>query len=265
MTRWIFGHVVLLATLAGAQPMPVPAASDVPDRPEELIYDELSFEVPDGDGFRHVLSNGIPVYLAEDHTFPLVSLRVLLRQGSYLEPPDKVGLASLTGSMMRSGGTEKMTPDTFDEEVEFLASIISTFGGDSQAGASLRCITPELDASVDLFFDVLRTPRFDEGRLAIEKRSILEAMRQRNDDADGILRAHRKRSRRRCRCSLAGWRATRNPRRVRSRWQMPSKEIMTAACSTALALCSAVAPAVVAVAASAHSWAVVAAVRYSAG
>ena len=188
MTRWSFGLVLLLLTTsASAQPMPA-VDDDIPTRPEELTYDELSFEVPDGNSFRHVLSNGVRVYLAEDHTFPLVGLRVILRQGSYLEPPDKVGLASLTASMMRSGGTEKMAPDIFDEEVEFLASSISSFGGDSQAGANLRCITPELDASLALFFDVLRTPRFDEGRLQIEKGNILEAMGQRNDDGGDILR-----------------------------------------------------------------------------
>jgi len=189
MTRWSFGLVLLLLTTsASAQPMPAVDDDDIPTRPEELTYDELSFEVPDGNSFRHVLSNGVRVYLAEDHTFPLVGLRVILRQGSYLEPPDKVGLASLTASMMRSGGTERMAPDIFDEEVEFLASSISSFGGDSQAGANLRCITPELDASLALFFDVLRTPRFDEGRLQIEKGNILEAMGQRNDDGGDILR-----------------------------------------------------------------------------
>ena len=69
VTRWSFGLVLLLTTLVNAQPMPV-AVDDIPDRPEELTYGELSFEVPDGNSFRHVLSNGVRVYLAEDHTSP---------------------------------------------------------------------------------------------------------------------------------------------------------------------------------------------------
>ena len=76
--------------------------------------------------------------------------------------------------MMRTGGTESMAPDTFDEEAAFLAANISSFGGDSQAGASLGCITPALDACLELFFDMLRNPRFDEARLQIEKGNILE-------------------------------------------------------------------------------------------
>lgn len=80
-----------------------------------------------------------------------------------------------------------MTPDAFDEQAEFLAANISTFGGDAQSGASLGCITPELDGCLELFFEMLRRPRFDDGRLEIQKGNILEAMRQRNDDADDIL------------------------------------------------------------------------------
>lgn len=182
----LFLACTICAGAALAQPMAL-ALAEIPERPEDLTYDTFEFTVPDGDSFRHVLSNGIVVYVAEDHTFPLVSLRLLLRQGSYLEPPDKVGLASLTGRMMRTGGTESMAPDTFDEEAAFLAADLSSFGGDAQAGASLGCITPALDECLELFFDMLRNPRFDDERLQIEKGNILEAMRQRNDDAGDIL------------------------------------------------------------------------------
>jgi predicted Zn-dependent peptidase len=163
------------------------APQAIPARPEALEFDELRFEVPDAARYRRELPNGILVYVAPDSTFPLVSLRIQLRQGSYLEPEDKVGLAGLTGSLLRSGGTSRLDPGAFDEEVEFLAAGISAFGGDSRAGANLDCITPVLDQAMDLFFEMLRTPRFDEARLEVEKENVLEAMRQRNDEAGDIL------------------------------------------------------------------------------
>lgn len=188
MPKIFAGLVAALACTVTTVAQPIAeTVSDIPERPEALAYDELEFDVPDGDSFRHVLSNGVPVYVVEDHTFPLVSLRIIMRQGSYLEPSRQTGLASLTGTMIRSGGTASMTPEAFDEEAEFLAANISSFGGDAQSGASLGCITPELDACLELFFEMLRHPRFDDTRLQIEKGNILEAMRQRNDDADDIL------------------------------------------------------------------------------
>jgi predicted Zn-dependent peptidase len=173
---------LLLPLLLSAAPQ-----AAIPSRPEELRFDELRFEVPDPSRFRRELPNGVLLYIARDSTFPLVSLRIQLRQGSYLEPGDKVGLAGLTGTLLRTGGTEKRDPAAFDEEVEFLAAGISAFGGDARSGANLDCITPVLDSAMDLFFEMLRRPRFDGGRLAVEKETILEAMRQRNDDPESIL------------------------------------------------------------------------------
>ena len=171
----------VLPILLSAAPQPIPT------RPEELRFDELRFDVPDPARYRHELPNGIAVYVAPDSTFPLVSIRIQLRQGSYLEPENNVGLAGLTGSLIRAGGTENFDPARFDEEVEFRAAAISAFGGDSRAGANLDCITPVLDQAMDLFFEMLRHPRFDETRLEVEKENLLEAMRQRNDDPGDIL------------------------------------------------------------------------------
>ncbi|HEY7699390.1 MAG TPA: pitrilysin family protein [Vicinamibacteria bacterium] len=171
----------LVPWLVASSPQTIPA------RPEELRFDELRFDVPDPARYRHELSNGVPVYVAPDSTFPLVHIGIQLRQGSYLEPENRVGLAGLTGSLLRTGGTSRLDPGAFDEEAEYLAAGISSFGGDSRAGASLDCISPVLDPAMDLFFEMLRRPRFDGTRLAVEKENLLEAMRQRNDDPADIL------------------------------------------------------------------------------
>ena len=170
-----------------AQALQVAKPDTIPDRPEKLVFSELDFTVPDGDTYRHQLPNGVVVYVAEDHTLPLVSLNVMLKVGSYLESAEQVGLAGLTGSLIRSGGTESLAPRDFDEQVEFLASSLSSSGEGTSASAGARSITPAVEESLALFFDMLRHPRFDLERLEVEKSNAIEAMRQRNDDADAIL------------------------------------------------------------------------------
>jgi zinc protease len=185
--RAVLGLLLATASLAAGQPQRVEESSGIPARPEDLVFNELHFVVPNGNDYQHRLSNGVVVYVAEDHTLPLVRLGIQLREGGYLDPPGKIGLAALTGGLIRTGGTESSSPGDFDEQVEFLAASLSSYGGDAQAGARLSCITPVLDDSLELFFDMLRHPRFDAERLAIEKGNVLEQMRQRNDDADDIL------------------------------------------------------------------------------
>ena len=52
----------------------------------------------------------------------------------------------------------------------------------------MNCITPVLEDCLRLFFDMVKTPGFDAERLEIERSKALEAMKQRNDDAQDILR-----------------------------------------------------------------------------
>ena len=177
---------ILAALVLAGSPRPA-AAQDIPDRPEELVFPDFVFETPDGADYRHELTGGIPVIVVEDHTLPLIRIAVSLRIGNFLDPPDRVGLSSLTATMMRDGGAGERSPEELDERIEFLAAQISTSSRDVEARASLRSITPVFEESLELFFDVLRRPRFDAGRFAVRKENVREGLKQRNDDADSVL------------------------------------------------------------------------------
>jgi len=154
----------------------------VPAHPRELKYTPLTFNPPKRDKYRHVLSNGVVVYAVEDHDLPLVNISTLVRTGSYLEPADKVGLASLVGSQMRAGGTQKMTAEQFDEAADFLAAQLSSGVGSTQGNANLNLLAKDLDKGLGLYFDMLRTPAFQEDRLKLAKSQILQQLERRNDN-----------------------------------------------------------------------------------
>ena len=179
------GRTVCLAALLLAAGLPA-GAQDIPDRPEELVFPDFVFETPDGGDYHHELSGGIPVIVVEDHTLPLIRVGVTLRIGSFLDPANRVGLSSLTATMMREGGAGERGPDAMDERIEFLAAQISVSSRNTEARASLRTITPVFEDSLDLFFDVLTRPRFDEERFGVRQENIREDLKQRNDDADNL-------------------------------------------------------------------------------
>lgn len=176
-----------LPPLAAAAQTAGSSSAPIPDRPEELVYPDFVFETPDGAQYRRDLAGGIPMIIVEDRTLPLIRLSVTLRIGDFLDPADRIGLASLTAAMMRDGGAGDRTPEEFDERIEFLAATISTSSGNTEARAALSTITPVFEESLDLFFEVLRNPRFDAERFEIRKRNVLEDLKQRNDDADDLL------------------------------------------------------------------------------
>jgi predicted Zn-dependent peptidase len=178
----IFSVVVLALTVATA----TVSAADIPDRPEKLVYPELTFEVPDADSLRFELADGTPVYAKKDSQFPLVNITVSFRGGRYLEPDGKAGLAAITGDAWRSGGAGDYTAQDLDEELDFLAANLSTSIGDVTGSVSLNVLSKDLDAAMAIMMDVLTKPRFQTDRFAKTKDNMLQAMKQRNDDTADI-------------------------------------------------------------------------------
>jgi len=154
--------------------------------PDQLTYSSLKYNPPHADDHRHVLKNGIVVFLFKDETLPLVDLSVFIRAGSYLDPADKVGLASAVSSLIRSGGTAQRNAQDFDEEVDFLAAILRSRSGLSSSEISLNVLSKDLEKGLDLFFEMLRMPAFQKDRVNLRRSRILQNLERRNDDTRSI-------------------------------------------------------------------------------
>lgn len=136
---------------------------------------------------RVVLENGMTVLLMEDHELPLISLSAFIRTGSRLEPKDKIGIASLTGTVLRTGGTIKQSGDELDEFLEGKAALIETSIGGTAGTASLSCLKEDFPAVLEVFNDILRTPAFAPEKLKIAKNQMMAGIARQNDDPGGIV------------------------------------------------------------------------------
>ncbi|MGP1310150.1 MAG: M16 family metallopeptidase [Phycisphaerales bacterium] len=183
----------LAATLAGTLATPAFAQSNrpkkadaVPTRPEDIVFRELKFDPPNREDYRHELSNGVVVYLAPSNELPLVNITFSFKGGEYLVPEGKEGLAQMTASMMRRGGTESVSASEMDEQFDFLAANAGVFAGGTSMGANLNSLSSNLDESFGLFMDMLKNPGFDGDKTEIYRAEVLEALKQRNDNPASI-------------------------------------------------------------------------------
>jgi zinc protease len=158
----------------------------IPPNPRNIKYPSLQYSPPKASAHRQSLSNGVVGFFVEDHDLPLVNITVLVRGGSYLDPAGKEGLASTTGSQMRAGGTAHYKAEAFDEEADFLAAVISSGMGATSGRASVNFMAKDADRALDLFFDMLRNPAFQQDRLDLFKSQQIQGMERRNDSTDGI-------------------------------------------------------------------------------
>ena len=128
------------------------------------------------------LDNGMIVYLAEDHQLPLVELSATIEVGSIFEPADKVGLAAMTGTVMRTGGTESRNGDDIDELVEARGLVVETRIGSSNGSAYLSAMTEDLELGLDLLADILMHPAFPEDKIKLAKEEQKAGISRRNDE-----------------------------------------------------------------------------------
>jgi zinc protease len=171
-----------LAALAAA-PASTPA---IPDRPEKLKFPPLEYEPPDPKASRVELKSGPVAYVATDRELPLVNIVVYIRAGGYVEPQGKEGLAELTGYLMARGGAGTDTAEQLEERLAFLAANLGANFGDTQGSVSLNLLSKDLEEGLQVLRAVLTQPRFQEDRLALRKKQVLQSMRQRNDDSADI-------------------------------------------------------------------------------
>ena len=153
---------------------------------DQIQYPPLAeFKIPQP--ARVTLDNGLVLLLLEDHELPLVNVSVRVHTGGRLEPADKVGLARLTGTVMRTGGTKNMTGDQLDDYLESKAASIETSIGTESGAASLSCLKKDFPETVKILSDVLRYPAFDQQKIEIAKNQVVAGISRQNDDPQNIM------------------------------------------------------------------------------
>ncbi|MBW4442177.1 MAG: insulinase family protein [Plectolyngbya sp. WJT66-NPBG17] len=163
-----------------------PAIAETPKHYTELKFSPPpEIRVPDYTRFQ--LKNGMTVYLMEDHELPLVSGTAIVRTGDRFEPANQIGLGELTGTVMRSGGTQKRTADQLNQLLEQRAAVIETGISTTAGSAGFNTLTEDLPEVFDLFAEVIQQPAFAPDKLAIAKVQLQGGIARRNDDPNGIV------------------------------------------------------------------------------
>ena len=134
---------------AGAKPAATARPPAVPSY-KDLKYPPLRpIQTPKVD--TSTLPNGMKLYLLEDHELPTVSGTALVRTGNLFDPQDKIGLASITGMVMRIGGTRDKTGDQLDEQLENMAASVESGIGETSATVSFSALKENTGEVLEIF------------------------------------------------------------------------------------------------------------------
>lgn len=133
-----------------------------------------------------ILPNNMRIFLVEDHDFPTIDVRALIRTGSVFEPAEKIGLAEITGEVIRSGGSKKFPGDELDKMLETMAASVETGIGSGLGYASISVLKEDIEKGLEILSDLLMNPAFPDDKIELAKIQHRSAISRRNDDIGSI-------------------------------------------------------------------------------
>ena len=147
-------------------PLPMTAAAFRPPRPEV-----------------RELACGIPVWIIPRHDLPIVAATFVIDAGASHHSPEKGGLAGLTADLLDEGTTSR-TSHQIALAAEGMGTSLSVSAGWDGAYVGLQCLTPHLEATLDLATDVLLNPTFPVQEWERIHAQTITALRAQRDSAE---------------------------------------------------------------------------------
>ena len=153
--------------------------------PRNMLFPPLTFVLPKAE--RTMLSNGMVLYLFQDSEIPMIRISALIRTGSIYDPPLKIGVAQLTATLLRTGGTADQTPQAINEALEFMAAELEFSMGRESGGAALSVHKKDFPRALSLLANLFTAPAFDPTQLDLAKKQEMESIRRSNDNPEEIV------------------------------------------------------------------------------
>ncbi len=192
MNGWVLNGFVLSAVAQKTKPIPpkVPQATAKPSAAPATSWQKVAIpplrQFKPQEPRRVELSNGMVIFLQEDHELPLIDGTIRIRGGSREEPAAKVGMIALYADVWRTGGTKTKTGDELDDFLEAHAARVEASESADSTFISWSSLKENYDQVFPVVLDLLENPEFRQDKLELAKQQFASLISRRNDDLDDI-------------------------------------------------------------------------------
>jgi zinc protease len=135
---------------------------------------------------KHKLTNGLAVWIVEQHEVPMAQVNLIVRAGSAADPAGKYGVAAMTANMLDEGAGGKSALELADA-IEFLGAQLSTSSTFDSSAVRLSTPVSKIADALPLMADVVLRPSFPEAELERLRKERLTRLLQARDDPAAII------------------------------------------------------------------------------
>ncbi|MGH9440882.1 MAG: M16 family metallopeptidase [Thermoanaerobaculia bacterium] len=137
---------------------------------------------------RKKLSNGLSVWILEQHALPIVRADLVVPAGSEEDPRDEAGLARMAAAML-SRGTETRSALDLSGQASLLGAELGAGAGWDSSFVTLDVPSARWGDGLDLLADVALHPAFRLDELERVKKGTLAALQQQVDEPEAVAGA----------------------------------------------------------------------------
>jgi zinc protease len=176
---WLLPALALLALTASAQTR---WPSEGPPRP--LPAHDVNFPPYD----TRTLDNGLQVVAVLHHEQPIVSMRMLVRAGGALDPPQKLGLANLAASLLDQG-TATQSASEVNDAIDFMGGAMGAGAGADLTFVNVVVMKDSFEAGLRILSDMARHPGFAQAEIDRQRQQAMSSLQVNFEDPDFVANA----------------------------------------------------------------------------
>ncbi|HYN83651.1 MAG TPA: pitrilysin family protein [Pyrinomonadaceae bacterium] len=134
-----------------------------------------------------VLANGLEVIVLEDHSVPLVTVELAVKNGSYTEPPEYNGLSHLYEHMFFKSARALLMRDEYIRTIDTLGFVWNGETHEELVNYYFTTTTPNFGVAMRFMRDSARDPVFVERLFEQERQVVIGELQRHESNPFGYL------------------------------------------------------------------------------
>ncbi len=179
--------IVLALTFSMIAPLvarPLSASSLTLRQTQAAAPARTTIAKPASDIASKVLANGLEVVVLEDHSVPIVTIELAVRNGSFTEPPELNGLSHLYEHMFFKANRAIANAEQYLQRIGQLGIAYNGETREEVVEYYFTTTSPNIRAAMNFMRDATRYPMFDEGEFERERQVVIGEI-DRNESEPG--------------------------------------------------------------------------------
>src|SRR6266700_4551063 len=164
--------VILALTISLIAPLAAQPANSVP-LAQGAAATKTAIAKPVSEIASKVLANGLEVVVLEDHSVPVITIELAVRNGSYTEPPELNGLSHLYEHMFFKANRAIKNQEDYLRTIGQLGIAYNGSTREEVVNYYFTTTSPNLRTAMQFMKDAVRYPLFDEKEFERERQVVI--------------------------------------------------------------------------------------------